>query len=91
LTGSSLYAYVSHYFFIIIIAVMIIRPYKITFLPALVLEIVLTNVAIIVSYIILDFIYNLFVVPKQPQRQKDEEEERQALLKNQEVMVNAKN
>ena len=90
LTGSSLYAYISHYFFIIIIAVMIIRPYKITFLPALVLEIVLTNATIIVSYIILDFVYGMFVTPKQPTRQRDEEEQ-QALLKNEEIMVNAKN
>jgi hypothetical protein len=32
LTGSALYAYVSHYFYIIMIAVLIIRPYKLTFL-----------------------------------------------------------
>jgi len=32
ITGSALYAYMSHYFFIIMIAVMIIRPYKLTFI-----------------------------------------------------------
>jgi len=32
--GSSLYAYVSHYFFILILSVGIIRPYKLGFIPA---------------------------------------------------------
>jgi len=34
ITGSALYAYVSHYFWIVMIAVFIIRPYQIPFLPA---------------------------------------------------------
>lgn len=89
LTGSSLYAYVSHYFFIIMIAIFVIRPYKITFIPALVLEIVLTNAIILVTYIILDFVYELFVPPKQKQQDKDEEE-RQQLLQQQEVLVKNK-
>ena len=89
LTGSSLYAYVSHYFFIIMIAIFIIRPYKITFIPALVLEIVLTNSIILISYVILDFVYELFVPPKQKASDK-EEEERQALLQQQEIYVKNK-
>merc|ERR1712046_332698 len=64
LTGSSLYAYLSHYFYIIVIAVGIVRPYKITFLPALGLEIVLTNAIILVSYVILNYFYELIVPPK---------------------------
>jgi len=68
LTGSSLYAYLSHYFFIIVIAVTIIRPYKIGFLPALGLEILLTNATIIGSYVILDFLYKLAVPPKEVQK-----------------------
>lgn len=63
-TGSSMYAYVSHYFFIIMIAVLIIRPYKITFLPALFLNIFLTNGIILVSYMFFVFIYELIVPPK---------------------------
>jgi len=91
LTGSSLYAYVSHYFFIILIAVMLIRPYKITFIPALILEITLTNATILVSYIILNFIYELFVPPKIKKAEGETtEEERQSLLKNQEVMIQNK-
>lgn len=64
LAGSSLYAYLSHYFFIICISVGIIRPYKLEFLPALLINIVLTNAMIIVSYLILNFIYELVVPPK---------------------------
>jgi len=63
-TGSSMYAYVSHYFFIIMIAVLIIRPYKITFLPALFLNIFLTNFVIMLSYVFFVFIYELIVPPK---------------------------
>lgn len=64
ITGSSMYAYVSHYFFIIMIAVLIIRPYKITFLPALFINIFLTNGFIILSYVFFVFIYELIVPPK---------------------------
>ena len=64
LTGSSLYAYLSHYFYIIVIAVGIVRPYKITFLPALFLNIFLTNGVILLSYIFFVFIYELIVPPK---------------------------
>ena len=33
--GSSMYSYLSHYFFILIISVSIVRPYKMEFIPAL--------------------------------------------------------
>ena len=95
LAGSSLYAYLSHYFFIIIIAVLLIRPYKITFLPALILEIVLTNGVILLSYMILNFLYEFFVPPKSSSGDDKgdggipAEEERRALLKNEELMVEA--
>jgi len=97
LAGGSLYAYLSHYFFIIMIAVLVIRPYKITFVPALILEILLTNMCILISYLILNFFYELAFPPKQPQILKDMdaagqgEEERRALMKNQEVMVEGNN
>lgn len=90
-TGSALYAYVSHYFFIIMIAVLIIRPYKLTFLQGLILEVFLTNAIILLTYIIFTFIYDLFVPPKKEQEKEGTEEEREALLKNQEVNVEAKN
>lgn len=84
LAGSSLYAYVSHYFFIIMIAVLIIRPYKISFIPALFLEIILCNAVILLSYIILNWIYELFKPPvkKEELTEREKEEEERALLKN---------
>jgi len=91
MAGSSLYAYLSHYFFIILIAVTIIRPYKIEFIPALFIEIILTNAAILLSYSILNFFYELVVPPKSAKdKAQGSEEEQAALLKNQEVMVEAK-
>lgn len=48
--GASLYAYLSHYFFILIISVLIIRPYKITFIPALFIMLFGTFALIIVTY-----------------------------------------
>ena len=82
ITGSALYAYLSHYFFIIMIALFIIRPYQLTFMQALILEIVGTNLAIIVSYLILNFFYELIFPPEKKQEQQMEgtEEEKQALL-----------
>ena len=92
LAGSSLYAYLSHYFFIILIAVGIVRPYKIEFIPALFLEVFATNAAILISYSILNFFYELAVPPKSAKdKQAGTPEEQEALLKNQEVMVEAKN
>lgn len=62
--GSALYAYLSHYLWIILIAVFIIRPYKIDFLPAVFIEVFLTNFAILFTYSILNFFYELAVPPK---------------------------
>jgi len=82
LAGSSLYAYLSHYFFIIVIAVGVIRPYKIDFLPALFIVFVLTNAMIFVSYIILNFMYELAFPPKSAaQKAQEKMEEEEALLK----------
>lgn len=50
------------------IAVLIIRPYKISFIPALFLNIILTNAVILLSYIILTWIYELF----KPARKEEE-------------------
>lgn len=83
LTGSALYAYVSHYFYIILIAVLIIRPYKLTFLEGLFLEVFLVNAIILLSYVIFIFLYELFVPPKKEEEKEGTEEEREALLKKQ--------
>jgi hypothetical protein len=63
LTASSLYAYLSHYLYIILIAVTIIRPYQLTFVPGLIIEFVLVNVIIIASYVLFDWLWYL-IFPK---------------------------
>jgi hypothetical protein len=89
--GSSLYAYVSHYFFIIMIAVLLIRPYKIPFMQALVLEVALTNAIILLSYWAFITMYECVFPPKMQQEKLDGDEvERMGLLKNQEINVEAK-
>ena len=85
MAGSSLYAYLPHYFFIIIIAVMIVRLYKITFIPALVLEIILTNLAILITYTIFDTVYNLLMPAKKNVKKEENQEEQRALLKEKEI------
>lgn len=81
LTGSSLYAYVSHYFFIIVIANTIIRPYQITWIPAIFLEIFLTNAVILLSYIAFITVWELIFPPKEELSPSKEEEEN-ALMQN---------
>lgn len=62
--GSSLYAYVSHYFFILILSVGIIRPYKLGFIPAFFIMFFGTEFLIFATYVPLNFIYELIVPPK---------------------------
>ena len=57
LTGCALYAYVSHYFYIIVVAVAIIRPFKLEFIPALFVEMILVNGFILLSYALFVSIY----------------------------------
>jgi hypothetical protein len=64
LCGSSLYAYVSHYFWILILSVGIIRPYKIGFVGAFCIMFFGTEFIIFATYIPLNFIYELIVPPK---------------------------
>jgi len=64
LTGSSLYAYVSHYTFIILISVFIVRPYKLGFISALFVNILLTNLIILLSYALFAWIWELIFPPK---------------------------
>ena len=63
-----MYAYLSHYFFILIISVLVIRPYKITFIPALFIMLFGTFAMIIVTYAPLVFLYELFVPEKQTKK-----------------------
>ena len=66
--GASLYAYVSHYFFIIILSATIIRPYKLNFIPAFFIMMFGTEFLIFATYIPLNFIYELIVPPKQTKK-----------------------
>lgn len=63
--GVSLYAYLSHYFFILIISVMIVRPYHITFIPALFLMLFGSFFLIFITYWPLNALYELAVPPKE--------------------------
>lgn len=62
--GASLYAYVSHYFFILILSVLVVRPYKITFIPALFIMLFGTFLLIFLTYWPLNFLYGLVVPEK---------------------------
>lgn len=68
LTASSLYAYLSHYLYIILIAVTIIRPYQLSFIPGLIIEVILTNAIIISSYVLFDWIWYLIWPKKTPEQ-----------------------
>lgn len=63
-SGCSLYAYLSHYFFIVVIVVVIVRPYKIGFLGAFFLVFFGTFLLIIITYIPLNFLYELIFPAK---------------------------
>ena len=68
LTGGALYAYVSHYFYIIVVAVAIIRPFKLDFIPALFVEMVLVNGFILLSYALFISIYIVAFPPDEKRR-----------------------
>jgi len=69
LTGCALYAYVSHYFYIIVVAVAIIRPFKLEFIPALFVEMVIVNGFILLSYALFVSIYIVAFPPEDKKRQ----------------------
>lgn len=79
--GSALYAYVSHYFWIVLWGVFIIRPYQITFIPAMLIDFFLTDAIIFVSYALFVFLWELAFPPEVKDKKRDKEEEEQALLK----------
>jgi len=68
LTGCALYAYVSHYFYIIVVAVAIIRPFKLEFIPALAVELVLVNGFILITYALFVSIYTVAFPPDEKVR-----------------------
>lgn len=68
--GASLYAYLSHYFYILIISVLVVRPYKITFIPALFIMLFGTFFIIFITYAPLLFLYEL-IVPEKPTKKME--------------------
>jgi hypothetical protein len=74
-TGSSLYSYLSHYFFILIISVTLVRPYKISFIPALFLMFFGTQLCIFLTYVPLNFLYEFVFPPSETKKKNLENEE----------------
>ena len=64
-TGAALYAYLSHYFFILVISVLIVRPYNIEFIPALFIMLFGTFFLIFITYWPLNALYELAFPPKE--------------------------
>jgi hypothetical protein len=63
-TGAALYAYLSHYFFILVISVTLVRPYHIGFIPALFLMLFGTFLLIFLTYWPLNALYECLFPPK---------------------------
>merc|ERR1711990_509403 len=57
--------YVSHYFFILVLSVFVIRPNKIGFQPAFFIMFFGTQLAILITYVPLNWLYELVVPPKE--------------------------
>ena len=60
-----MYAYLSHYFFILVISVTLVRPYHIGFIPALFLMLFGTFLLIFLTYWPLNALYECLFPPKQ--------------------------
>ena len=68
ISGASLYAYVSHYFFILILSVLIIRPNQIGFLPAFFIMFFGTFILVLATYIPLNLLYECAFPPKETKK-----------------------
>lgn len=64
-TGAALYAYLSHYFWIILLSVLIVRPYKMNFPEAFCVMFFGTFVLIFITYWPLNWLYELVFPPKE--------------------------
>lgn len=64
-TGSAMFAYLSHYFYILLISVLIVRPYKIPFVKACALMFFGCQLMIFLTYFPLNFLYELAFPPKE--------------------------
>lgn len=66
-TGSALYAYLSHYFWIILLSVLVVRPYHLGFPEAFCIMFFGTFVLIYATYWPLNALYELVFPPKETQ------------------------
>lgn len=57
INGSSMWAYVSHYLFIVIVEKFVVRANGMTFVPAFLTAFSLTEVAIVTSYLMLTYVF----------------------------------
>lgn len=91
-TGSALYAYLSHYFWIILLSVLIVRPYHLGFPEAFCIMFFGTFVLIYATYWPLNALYELIFPPKETKAMDlspDGEEEQKDLTPEQEAAAAA--
>ena len=58
--GSSMWAYISHYLFIVLSGNYVIRPLGLTYPQGVIVDLVLTELAIMLSYILLTRLQNKY-------------------------------
>lgn len=88
-TGAALYAYLSHYCFIILLSVLIVRPYKLTFPEAFCLMFFGTFLIIFLTYWPLNALYELVFPPKETKAMDLEDEEEKPMTAEQEAAAAA--
>ena len=87
-TGAALYSYLSHYFFIILLSVMIVRPYKLGFPEAFCIMFFGCFFLIFITYWPLNALYEL-IFPPQETKAMDLEEEGEPMTPEQEAAAAA--
>jgi hypothetical protein len=76
--GSSMFAYLSHYFYILLISVLVVRPYKMKFVPACALMFFGCQLMIFLTYVPLNFLYELIIPPKQTKKMELNQDDSEA-------------
>ena len=88
-TGAALYAYLSHYFWIILLAALVVRPYKLGFPEAFSIMFFGTFILIFATYWPLNFLYELAFPPKEVKAADLDEEGEKDLTPEQEAAAAA--
>jgi hypothetical protein len=84
-TGSSMFAYLSHYFYILLISVLIVRPYKMQFVQACALMFFGCQLMIFLTYVPLNFLYELAFPPKATKKMDTTLDDQEAKQKSEEA------